>query len=135
MQCCNQYSWSAHGWISFSAKFPNLVPFMFISCVSSFPNQILVDYYIWLWFCKTAILKSNFFLGGMPPNLDSALYSFLPKLKILDRTLVAARTQSLRTEFCLAGLSAEVHFDLNKLVKVPSQLLAFASQGWVLVLQ
>ena len=63
-------------------------------------------------FARQEDLKSKFFLGGMPSNPDSALYSFLPKLKILDRTLVESyRTQSFRTEFCLAGLSAAVHFE------------------------
>ena len=39
------------------------------------------------WITKQEDLKSNFFSSSMPPNPDSALYSFLPKLKILDRTL------------------------------------------------
>ena len=36
-----------------------------------------------------------------------------PNSKSYIELWLAARTQCYRTEFCLAGLSAEVHFDFN----------------------
>ena len=53
------------------------------------------------------------FLGWHPPVKTMLYTASSPNSKSWIEPWLAARTQSFRTGFCLAGLSAAVHFDLN----------------------